>query len=211
MAKHIYLGSAKQDDPIYSGGFEIFSRQGSNPSSLLKGSDNKMLQYIVPMLILTGARKREVLDAHWEDFDFEHRSWRIHTTKLGRPRHVPLSDGAISLLNSAPRFDGCPWTFPNPKTLKPYVSIFYSWNSARTAAGLSDVRIHDLRHTFASFLVNAGRTLYEVQHLLGHTQIKTTQRYSHLSQDTLLDATNSVNKTLGEMFMPMAQQPRLAA
>ena len=168
----------------------------------LKRSENKMLQYIVPMLILTGARKREVLDARWEDFDFERRSWRIHTTKLGRPRHVPLSDGAISLLNSAPRFDGCPWAFPNPKTLKPYVSIFYSWNSARNAAGYPDIRIHDLRHTFASFLVNAGRTLYEVQHLLGHTQIKTTQRYSHLSQDTLLDATNSVNTTLGGMFMP---------
>ena len=189
----------------------LSSEEAHSLYEVLKGSDNKMLQYIVPMLILTGARKREVLDARWADFDFEHRSWRIHTTKLGRPRHVPLSDSAMSLLNSAPKFDGCPWTFPNPKTLKPYVSIFYSWNSARTAAGLSDVRIHDLRHTFASFLVNAGRTLYEVQHLLGHTQIKTTQRYSHLSQDTLLDATNSVNKTLGEMFMPMAQQPRLAA
>jgi len=75
--------------------------------------------------------------------------------------------------------------------------------ASRKAAGLSDVRIHDLRHTFASFLVNSGRTLYEVQHLLGHTQIKTTQRYSHLSQDTLLDASNSVNKALGGMFMPM--------
>jgi len=83
------------------------------------------------------------------------------------------------------------------------VSIFYSWDSARNSAGLPDVRIHDLRHTFASFLVNAGRTLYEVQHLLGHTQIKTTQRYSHLSHDTLLDATNSVNSALGGMFVPM--------
>jgi integrase len=62
-------------------------------------SDNKMLRYIIPMLILTGARKREVLDARWEDFDFERKSWRIHTTKLGRPRHVPLSDGAISDFN----------------------------------------------------------------------------------------------------------------
>jgi integrase len=169
----------------------------------LKQSDNTMLQFIVPMLILTGARKREVLDARWEDFDFERRSWRIHTTKLGRPRHVPLSDGAVSLLNSVPRFGACPWAFPNPKTLKAYVSIYNAWNTARNAAGLSDVRIHDLRHSFASFLVNAGRTLYEVQHLLGHTQIKTTQRYSHLTQDTLLDAANSVNTALGGMFVPM--------
>jgi len=167
----------------------------------LKESDNLMLQYIVPMLILTGARKREVLDARWEDFDYEHKRWRIHTTKLGKPRFVPMSDGVIQLLDSVPRHD-CVWTFPNPKTLKPYVSIFYSWNTARKSAGLSDVRIHDLRHSFASFLVNAGRSLYEVQRLLGHTQIKTTQRYAHLSHDTLLDATNSVNLAVGGMFMP---------
>ena len=169
----------------------------------LKLSDNVMLQFIVPMLILTGARKREVLDARWADFDLERRSWRIHTTKIGRPRHVPLSEGAVALLNSMNRYKDCPWAFPNPKTLKPYVSIFYSWNTARKAAGLKDVRIHDLRHSFASFLVNAGRTLYEVQLLLGHTQIKTTARYSHLTKDTLLAATNSVNTALGGVFMPM--------
>ena len=113
-----------------------------------------------------------------------------------------MSDGVVSLLESVPR-QHCEWVFANPKTLKPYVSIFCAWNTARTKAGLADVRIHDLRHSYASFLVNAGRSLYEVQRLLGHTQIKTTQRYAHLSHDTLLDATNSVNTTLGGMFVPM--------
>lgn len=173
----------------------------------LKHSDNKMLQYIVPMLILTGARKREVLDARWEDFDFERRSWRIHTTKLGRPRYVPLSDGVISLLDSIPRFD-CEWVLPNPKTLKPYVQIFSAWDTARKAVGLSDVRIHDLRHSFASFLVNSGRTLYEVQRLLGHTQIKTTQRYAHLSPDTLLDASNAASRAVGNIFLPAPSSPQ---
>ena len=169
---------------------------------LLK-SENPMLRYIVPMLIVTGARKREVLDARWEDFDLDRRSWRIHTTKLGKARHVPLSDGAISVLQSVSRIEGCPWVFANPKTQKPYVAIHCSWDTARTAAGLADVRMHDLRHSFASFLVNAGRTLYEVQHLLGHTQIKTTQRYSHLSQHTLLDASNAATRAVGGMFLPM--------
>lgn len=173
----------------------------------IQQSDNQMLQYIVPMLILTGARKREVLDARWEDFDFERLHWRIHTTKLGKPRFVPMSDGVISLLKSVPRFD-CEWVFPNPKTRKPYVSIFHSWDSARRVTDLADVRIHDLRHSYASFLVNAGRSLYEVQRLLGHTQIKTTQRYAHLSHDTLLDATNSVTTALGGMFAPVAAAPR---
>jgi len=85
---------------------------------------------------------------------------------------------------------------------KPYVSIFSAWDTARRNAGLSDVRIHDLRHSFASLLINQGRTLYEVQHLLGHTQVKTTQRYAHLSQDTLLAAANAASVALGNFFAP---------
>jgi site-specific recombinase XerD len=67
--------------------------------------------------------------------------------------------------------------------------------------------MHDLRHSFASFLVNAGRTLYEVQKILGHTQVKTTQRYAHLSQDTLRDAANAANNALGNMFMSRQSAP----
>lgn len=166
-------------------------------------SQNTMLQYIVPMLILTGARKREVLDAKWEDFDFTRRIWRIPMSKSGKARRVPLSDGALNILSTMPRDMKCEWTFPNPDTKKPFVSIFCAWDTARQSVGLGDVRVHDLRHSHASFLVNAGRTLYEVQHILGHTQVKTTQRYAHLSHDTLLDATNSVNSALGGMFVPM--------
>jgi integrase len=160
-------------------------------------SENKMLKYIVPMLILTGARKREVLDAKWEDFDFERRLWRIPTTKLGKPRHVPLSDGVMSLLTTMPRHPKSAWVFANPKTGKAYVSFFASWDTARTKAGLSDVRVHDLRHSFASLLINSGRSLYEVQKLLGHTQIKTTQRYAHLAPETLLAASNAATQAVG--------------
>ena len=151
-------------------------------------SDNAMLRFIVPMLILTGARRREVLDARWEDFDFQTMIWRIPLTKSGKPRYIPMSDGVIRLLGSVPRVKHCPFVFPNPKTEKPFQSIFHSWDTARAAAGLSDVRMHDLRHSFASFLVNNGRSLYEVQKLLGHSQTKTTQRYAHLSQGTLREA-----------------------
>ena len=165
-------------------------------------SQNPMLRYIVPMLILTGARKREVLDARWEDFNIERRVWRIPMTKTGKARHVPLSDGAIGILTEIARVPGCAWAFANPDTGKPYVSIFSAWDTARRNAGLSDVRIHDLRHSFASLLINQGRTLYEVQHLLGHTQVKTTQRYAHLSQDTLLAAANAASVALGNFFAP---------
>ncbi|TFW02466.1 site-specific integrase [Oxalobacteraceae bacterium OM1] len=170
----------------------------------LNRSENPMLKYIVPMLLLTGARRREVMDARWDDVDFQRRLWRIPVSKGGKARHVPLSDGAIRLLEQVPRLPDCCWIFPNPKTGKPFVSIFYAWNTARKHAGLADVRIHDLRHSFASFLINAGRSLYEVQKILGHTQVKTTQRYSHLAHETLVDAANAAVNSLGAVFAPPA-------
>jgi integrase len=165
-------------------------------------SDNPMLKFIVPMLILTGARKREVLDAKWADFNLERKHWRIPMTKSGKARHVPLSDGALVVLSAVPRLPDCDWAFPNPQTSKPYVSIYYPWDTARKLAGLADVRMHDLRHSFASLLINSGRTLYEVQRLLGHTQVKTTQRYAHLSEDTLLAAANAATKAVGGVMLP---------
>ena len=166
----------------------------------IKASKNPMLQHIVSMLILTGARKREVLDAKWEDFDMERTSWRIPNTKAGKARIVPLSDTATALLTKLRKKNRSPYAFANPITLKPYKSIYYSWHTARKEAGLDDVRIHDLRHSFASFLVNAGRSLYEVQTLLGHTQIKTTQRYAHLSTTSLRAASNEVSLAVPELI-----------
>ena len=64
------------------------------------------------------------------------------------------------MLDSVPMHDGCPYVFANPNTLKPYVSFFSAWNTVRKSVGLGDVRVHDLRHSFASFLVNSGRSLY---------------------------------------------------
>jgi len=170
-------------------------------------SENTMLKYIVPMLILTGARKREVLDAKWQDFDFTRRIWRIPMSKSGKARHVPLSDGALTVLSTMPRNLKTDHVFANPQTDKPYVSIFVAWNTARKHAGLADVRMHDLRHSFASLLINSGRTLYEVQHILGHTQVKTTQRYAHLSQDTLLAAANTATAAVGAVMLPVVNSP----
>ncbi len=151
-------------------------------------SPNRVLKYIIPMLLLTGARKGEVLDARWCDIDAPRCFWRIPKTKSGHERHVPLSAAALALLKTVRKRANCDYIFANPKTLKPYVSIYMSWHTARTAAGLADVRIHDLRHSFASFLVNAGCSLYEVQKILGHASVVMTQRYSHLSQESLLRA-----------------------
>ena len=176
----------------------------------LKSSCNVMLQYIIPMLIMTGARKMEVQLAKWEDINWEQRIWRIPISKSGKARHVPISDAALMLLETMPRIEGCQWIFPNPKTHKPYKSFYGSWHTARKSVGLADVRIHDLRHSFASFLVNSGRSLYEVQRILGHTQISTTQRYAHLSQDSLLTAANEIGKAIPSLLInPIEGVPML--
>ena len=180
----------------------------------LERSEAPMLKYVVAMLLLTGARKNEVLHAKWSDFDLDKRIWIIEFNKTGKPRYAPLSEGAITLLKSMPRIEGCEYAFANPKTKKPFVQIFWAWNVVRKKAGLADCRLHDLRHSFASLLVNSGRSLYEVQKLLGHTQIKTTQRYAHLAQDTLLDAANIASKSVPlALVMPksIADVPMIAA
>jgi integrase len=163
----------------------------------LEDSENTQLRYIVPLLLLTGCRKRELMDSKWECFDIERRTWRIPTTKAGKARHVPLSAAVLSVLSQVPRLDGCPYVVPNPKTRQPYVSIFCSWNTARKAAGLPEVRMHDLRHSMASNMVNSGRSIYEVAKVLGHTQLKTSQRYSHLNQETLLAAVDASANAAG--------------
>ena len=163
----------------------------------LEKSDNPQLKNIVALLLLTGARKRELLEALWLNIDMERRIWTVPLSKSGKARHIPLSDTAIAVLNQLPRWDGCPYVVPNPKDRLPYTSFFRSWDTARKNAGLPDVRVHDLRHSMASNLVNNGVSILEVSRILGHSQIKTTQRYSHLAQETLLAAVNTAAAATG--------------
>lgn len=151
-------------------------------------SQNPQLQHIVGLLLLTGARVRELLDARLDHLDVERQSWLIPTSKTGKPRHVPLSKDAIAIIEALPRFKNCPWLVPNPDTLMPFVSIKHSWQTARKAAKLPGLRIHDLRHSAASFMVNSGVDLFAVGKVLGHASYQSTQRYSHLANDTLLAA-----------------------
>jgi len=99
----------------------------------------------------------------------------------------------MSLLDSISKPTGCEYIFPSPITGRPCPSLWFPWRRIRARAGLQDVRLHDLRHSFASFLVNEGVSLYVVQALLGHANARTTQRYAHLASDTLTDATEIVD------------------
>lgn len=154
----------------------------------VEASTNPQLKFIVGLLLLTGARKSELLKAQWKDVDVERKAWFIPDTKTGTPRHVPLSQAALDLIGKLPKYDKCPWLIPNPETKQPFVSIKRAWTTARDDAGLQGLRLHDLRHSAASFMINAGIDLYAVGRILGHADHASTQRYSHLANDTLLAA-----------------------
>ncbi len=165
----------------------------------VEASPNTMLAPIVALLLLTGCRKRELLDATWDEFRLEQGFWRIPTekSKTGKARQVPLSATALAVLEAIPRFKDCPYVIPNPATHKPFNSIFKSWNRARIAAGLPDVRMHDLRHSMASNMANSGQSLFVIGQVLGHSQPRTTMRYAHLSEGTLQKAANAASEASG--------------
>ena len=147
----------------------------------------------IRLLLLTGARKSEVLKARWEHVRLDLRLLVVPLSKSGKPRHIPLSDEAIAIMRAIPRQPGNPWLFPGEAPGKPLSDLYLFWNKLRRELGLADVRIHDLRHTFASFLVNAGHSLYEVQKLLGHSDPRTTMRYAHLEQASLVTVAETVS------------------
>jgi integrase len=176
--------------PKYNNKKELYitADQATRLIAACEQSPNTQLKAIVQLLLLTGARKMELLKARWENVDLARKSWHIPDSKTGKPRYVPLSQAAIDVIEGLPRFDNCPWLIPNPETREPYVDIKRPWTTARNAAGLPDLRIHDLRHSAASFMINAGINLYAVGSILGHADYQSTQRYSHLANDTLLAA-----------------------
>lgn len=198
------LEGVKQKDPENKVERFLSAAETQRLKKAVEDSPNELLAPIVALLLLTGCRKRELLDAKWDEFRLDLRSWRIPTSKTGKPRHVPLSDDAVAVLKALPRYDGCAYVVPNPKTKEPFQSIYHSWDSARRAAGLPDVRMHDLRHSMASNMANSGQSLFVIGTILGHAQAKTTQRYAHLSNETLHKAVNAASEKSGTTWAAAA-------
>ena len=149
---------------------------------------NPQLRPILSLLLLTGVRVSELLHAEWRHVDLERRAWHIPITKTGKARYVPLSQAAVDVIEALPKFPGCPYLIPNPETRLCFVSVKHGWQTVRRDAGLPDLRLHDLRHSAASFMINGGVDLYAVGRILGHADHKSTMRYSHLANETLMRA-----------------------
>jgi integrase len=158
----------------------------------IETDENRTAALAITLLLLTGARRNEITQAKWEYINWERRTLLVPLSKSGKPRTITLNGQALELLRSVPRIDGNPHIFPSDVTGRPCASLYFPWDRIRRRAGLDSVRLHDLRHSFASFLVNQGISLYVVQGLLGHSHSRTTQRYAHLAQQTLQDAAEVV-------------------
>jgi integrase len=171
---------------------------------VLRTDRNQAICQIVLWLLSTGSRLNETLQARWDHVDRTNRIWRIPAlnSKSKRVRAIPLNDAAMGVLDALDTEGKYAFLFINKRRKQPYRNIAKVFLRLREEAGLPHLRIHDLRHQFASHLVSAGKSLYQVQQLLGHSDPKVTQRYSHLSTAALRDATDAASAAISRASKP---------
>lgn len=158
------------------------------------GIENADTLLAIRLLLMTGCRRNEVLTLKWSNVDLENRILKLTDSKTGK-RYVHLSPQAVQLL--LVHFETCgldtnPYVIKGAKPGAHLVNLQKPWTRIRKICGLQDVRLHDLRHTFASLGAASGLSLPMIGALLGHSQPQTTQRYAHLCNDTLVTATNQI-------------------
>lgn len=138
--------------------------------------------------LLTGARRSEVLSMKWTDLDLDQALWRIPDTKAGRPHTLPLPRPVVDELLKLPRLEGNPYVFCGRWGRKNLNNVSKPWRRIRNEAGLTDVRLHDLRRTLGSWMVAAGASLPLIGKTLNHSQPSTTAIYARLELDPVREA-----------------------
>lgn len=154
----------------------------------------------IRFLVLSGCRRNEALGMQWAWIDFERSIVSLPDSKTGA-KVVLLGKEALNFIKALPKVHGSPLVFPSAAGGETQLSIQKVWDRVRSAADLNGVRLHDLRHNFASIAVSSGQSLYIVGKLLGHSQSQTTQRYAHLAPDPVHEAANNV---AGELAAKLA-------
>lgn len=169
-------------------------------AAVLDAAEDQRAAAIIRMCMLTGARVGEVRTARFEQFNLDYAIWSkpASTTKQRKIHRVPISQDVAAIVRLRLRAvpSGNPWLFPGETVGQPVREIRRFWAKAQKDAGLADVRIHDLRHTFASLLVSGGASLEMIGKLLGHSQMQTTQRYAHLMDSPLRAGVDTVASLL---------------
>ena len=155
----------------------------------------------IRLLMLTGCRCGEVLTLRWKDVALERNEIRLRDSKTG-PRVVPLSPAATRVLAGIPRPLGNPWVIAGREPGARQTHIADYWYRVRERAGLDDVRLHDLRHSFASRALALGEDLTMIGKLLGHRKIQTTARYAHLARDSVKESAALVAASIAADIMP---------
>jgi integrase len=154
----------------------------SNGRTLRRSPEDWRAIACIRLLLVTGARLGEILSLKWEYLDRERRIARLPDSKTGR-RNLSVTTPAWNILHELPRDPSSPFVLPGKRPDSHFIGIQKPWQRIRALAGLSDLRLHDLRHAFASEAVAGGSSLFVVGAVLGHRQAMTTQRYAHLVPD----------------------------
>ena len=162
------------------------------------GSETPSAIAAIRLLMLTGCRLSEIQKLRWEHVDLDAGELRLPDTKTGA-KVVHLGDPAIEVLRGLDRQDDNPWVIAGRKPGSHLTDLQHPWRRIRARAGLDDVRIHDLRHSFASGGLLVGEGLPMIGKLLGHTQVQTTARYAHLANDPLKAAANRIASRIAEI------------
>ncbi len=178
---------------------EELSRLGTSLQKAADDGENAIAVAAVRLLILTGCRKSEILALKWDWIDWERGCLRLPDSKTGAKK-VPLGVPALDLLASLPKIEGNSHVLPGSGANGFYTGLPKFWERLRLRAGLDDVRLHDLRHSFASVAAAGGDSLIVIGAMLGHKDSATTARYAHLANDTLrLAATRTANQIAAAM------------
>ncbi|MFX0209250.1 MAG: tyrosine-type recombinase/integrase [Candidatus Hodarchaeota archaeon] len=162
------------------------------------------LRPILVVALNTGMRLGEILSLQWNQIDFRTRRIRVERTKSGRIRYIDINNQLLEeLLNLKRRNGQCMYLFFNQRTGKPLTTVKKAFKSACAIADIKGLRFHDLRHTFATRLVERGVDLITVKELLGHHSIVITQRYTHSNSEQKKKAVEALERSETKDFVPV--------
>jgi len=154
----------------------------------IQNEPNESAKQAIWLYLLTGLRKEELLNARWDNIDTDRNEIKIEDTKNGKSHYLPLSAAALAMLDSIPKVDGNPYIVVGKNSGAHLVNVDKPWRRVRKAAGIEDVRIHDLRRTVGSWLAQAGNDLHLIGRVLNHTNVSTTKIYARFGQDNVRTA-----------------------